>query len=696
MNKFIVTMAIAAIGFSSAAAILPGTPYRLELKDTELCISSNGEGAKLTQQTIGDAAYEQTFVFVEVPEGASAEGYNIKTESGLYIDCTSNAWDIKVKAAADLKKKDNIFIIEEDGDYIKIKCRKNDKYFGKDKTAAGSGIYCDKSGGSTMILKASPIDAASVKAALEESIASAEKLLEDTEEGENEGQYPSAARAALRSAIDNAKSALDGDLDTLTAASSALAKAVAAYKDARVPAVFAEGWYMFRTISKTYENGYLVNGWQANSWESWNVMSTGLLINDSETAGYNKIFHVEKSGSEAEATGYTICDRDGYYMKSNSNNEFVYDEGEQERPSAKKYIFQFEEAGEGQWKIKSTATGGYVGPVDGTDGWSWIHVGTNHKGDKDACIFIAETYIADAMERLQSIISEAETLLSGATEGTEEGDYPATAINALRDAIDAAKAVTDEDDAEDACYDLQEAIEAFKLHQVPEFFAAGTYKMYNLGQDGSIFVTANHANSWETGNKEMTGMILTETEAEENAYNVEFKIEEASDGAAASGYTIADGYGLYLSNAGGKLYWGDNYNGTDLGSIFLINKVEDDVYTITNRETNKYVGPVDGTAGWNWIHVGTTHNGDNKGNLFRFVKIGTVGISSISDNNNVVVEANDGMISVRGAESAIVYRIDGSVLTTATGNADIDVISGLYIVKVVNGNDTKTVKVLVR
>lgn len=54
------------------------------------------------------------------------------------------------------------------------------------------------------------------------------------------------------------------------------------------------------------------------------------------------------------------------------------------------------------------------------------------------------------------------------------------------------------------------------------------------------------------------------------------------------------------------------------------------------------------------------------------------------------------MISVRGAESAIVYRIDGSVLTTATGNADIDVISGLYIVKVVNGNDTKTVKVLVR
>lgn len=169
MNKFIVTMAIAAIGFSSAAAILPGTPYRLELKDTELCISSNGEGAKLTQQAIGDAAYEQTFVFVEVPEGASAEGYNIKTESGLYIDCTSNAWDIKVKAAADLKKKDNIFIIEEDGDYIQIKCRKNDKYFGKDKTAAGSGIYCDKTGGSTMILKASPIDAASVKAALEKA-----------------------------------------------------------------------------------------------------------------------------------------------------------------------------------------------------------------------------------------------------------------------------------------------------------------------------------------------------------------------------------------------------------------------------------------------------------------------------------------------------------------------------------------------
>lgn len=92
---------------------------------------------------------------------------------------------------------------------------------------------------------------------------------------------------------------------------------------------------------------------------------------------------------------------------------------------------------------------------------------------------------------------------------------------------------------------------------------------------------------------------------------------------------------------------------------------------------------------------GCTHNGDNKGNLFRVEKIGDVSVSEVAD-NGINIEVAAGSISVYNAETVNVYRIDGCKVEAARGNAMMEVAAGLYIVKAENAKGVKTVKVLVK
>ena len=77
----------------------------------------------------------------------------------------------------------------------------------------------------------------------------------------------------------------------------------------------------------------------------------------------------------------------------------------------------------------------------------------------------------------------------------------------------------------------------------------------------------------------------------------------------------------------------------------------------------------------------------------------TTGISAVAMDKSVCISGGDGEIEVSGAEGIVsVYSMDGSIVArmTVEGNAEIALPSGLYIVKVSDGKDVTTKKIMVK
>ena len=77
----------------------------------------------------------------------------------------------------------------------------------------------------------------------------------------------------------------------------------------------------------------------------------------------------------------------------------------------------------------------------------------------------------------------------------------------------------------------------------------------------------------------------------------------------------------------------------------------------------------------------------------------TAGVSAVEPGESVYISGGDGEIEVSGAEGIIsVYSMDGSVVAheTVEGDKEIALPSGLYIVKVTDGNVATTKKIMVK
>ncbi|MDE5941503.1 MAG: RICIN domain-containing protein [Muribaculaceae bacterium] len=87
----------------------------------------------------------QKITFVNAPDGAKAEGYNITDGNGNYL-VKEGSWNSSWSADADLSLPTAIFQIEEGEGYYLIKCSNTGKYLGTDATENGSQVYTDKTG----------------------------------------------------------------------------------------------------------------------------------------------------------------------------------------------------------------------------------------------------------------------------------------------------------------------------------------------------------------------------------------------------------------------------------------------------------------------------------------------------------------------------------------------------------------------
>ena len=77
----------------------------------------------------------------------------------------------------------------------------------------------------------------------------------------------------------------------------------------------------------------------------------------------------------------------------------------------------------------------------------------------------------------------------------------------------------------------------------------------------------------------------------------------------------------------------------------------------------------------------------------------TSGISAVAMDESVCISSGDGKVEVSGGEGIVsVYSMNGSIVAhmTVEGNAEIALPSGLYIVKVSDGKDTTTKKIMVK
>lgn len=614
LRRVAATVALAT-ALSPQAQITPGEQFMLQLKDSDLYLSASptGDSSEATQQTLGTEGWTQVFTIEEAPSGAQATGYNLKTADGNYI--VRDSWKVLVKpATTTLTSKDAIFTIESDGDYVKFKNAGTGKYIGKDNQGAGQKVYSDKSGNSTCLFSVVGMTADFYRTALQSAIDDAQALLASTTAGTEPGQYSADRRAELEQSVTDATAALTGDIDTIKAAQTALAAAVAAYKASKIPAVFQEGYYRFQSVA--LPGAYLANGWHANSWESWNVESTALLLNLDEAGEYNLKFYVKRTVSESAATGYTIQDNAGHYLY-NAGGKLLYSEDDAtvDHLSADA-VFIFEDAGD-SFRIKSVATGKYVGPNDDTKGWSWIHIGTKHSGKENGNLFAPEFLGESTLNMLDKQIAAAEALLADTQEGTEPGQYSAAARTALAEAIAAAKEARtgSEDEMIAAVAMITEAIAAYNDAKVPPVFQTGIYRFAFVPIEGTYLSNGWHANSWESWNVLSCGLILDENEP---AYNQEFVVSRTPDDAEAQGYTIRDKDGHYLYNDNGALLYSeeDTIDPLSLHCIYVF-EFDGDNVRIKSAATGKYVGPIDDTAGWTWIHLGTKHSGKANGNLFR-------------------------------------------------------------------------------
>ena len=87
------------------------------------------------------------------------------------------------------------------------------------------------------------------------------------------------------------------------------------------------------------------------------------------------------------------------------------------------------------------------------------------------------------------------------------------------------------------------------------------------------------------------------------------------------------------------------------------------------------------------------------GQFYTIAGDATAGISAVEVDENVRISSGDGEIEVSGVEGIVsVYSMDGSIVAhkMIDGNTEITLPSGLYIVKVSDGKDTTTKKIMVK
>lgn len=121
-----------------------GVKYSL-IHNSGRYLTSGGDNGFVKIFDADEESLAQVFTFVPAPEGAVANGYNLKAEDGTYI-YRVGSWDTKSSSTVDLTTANAIFQVVDYGTFIQVKNMGSGSALGTDATSSGAGVYSNKNG----------------------------------------------------------------------------------------------------------------------------------------------------------------------------------------------------------------------------------------------------------------------------------------------------------------------------------------------------------------------------------------------------------------------------------------------------------------------------------------------------------------------------------------------------------------------
>ena len=134
--------AISKYKLSANAPFQIGKKYNI-VHSSGYYMTTTGGTVKVVTADVDDMG--QVFQFMPVPEGAVAEGYNLRAEDGTYV-YRSGSWDTKASADQDLTVANAIFQVVDQNTYIQFKNMGSGSVLGTDNNNDGSTVYSNKNG----------------------------------------------------------------------------------------------------------------------------------------------------------------------------------------------------------------------------------------------------------------------------------------------------------------------------------------------------------------------------------------------------------------------------------------------------------------------------------------------------------------------------------------------------------------------
>lgn len=314
---------------------------------------------------------------------------------------------------------------------------------------------------------------------LEATIGEAKQLLASTEEGNGKGQYSASVRAALQAAVATAESVLASATEQtrLNEANTALQAAIATYK-ASVNPPFQVGV------------GYNITNVAANI--NLATADGGVKIKTADTADSTQVFYFVPAAS---GESYNIHDANGSYIYKDPNSNWEMKSGADVDLTSKDALFTIVD--KDSYVLIKNANRSYMGTDGTTDGAS-VYDDKNGNSASHRWILTKHTPAA----ALEALIESARKLLAETEVGSEYYQVPQSAADDLTDAISAATAAITPsityEEARAAASTLQAAITTFNnsFNALPDF-ADG--QSYVIRHSSGLALTAT-----ETGNATIT------------------------------------------------------------------------------------------------------------------------------------------------------------------------------------------------
>lgn len=531
----------------------------------------------------GNFSEAQQFKFTKV-EG----GYTIQQVStGDYV-VKVGGWDTKYVADPTEKNVFDIQLVGTGDEYVKFQELSSKGYLGTDQNAVNSGIYSNKPGNDGKhYWRIVEVSDEVVKDYLQTVIATAEGLLNSTVAAGDDvdySHYPQAAYEALSAVLASAKAINDKANATQTEVNEAAAlldTEIENYKGSLILVEWTQESEMIVKIRNVKNPDYLlidagnehdvitVHADSTYDGEYWKIIPLGsntynlqnvLTGLDIKVWAANDVYMGDPDSQKDRAIFNIFKEKDNAYsLRTNTGNGayFILFSGANRKVGAQKGI-------------------------DGSGYWTFEEV--------------AEVPLMRG--KLEKAIASATDFLESTTAGTEGGQYPQEAYDAMRAAIAAAQAVYDDATADQAAIDaavvaLDEALTAYKAtFIIPEFTpkAGAKYRLRNY-RYGTVMAIVNDTLKGEEQTSGMEGEwweIEKNTDGETPVY-----ILKNGNKAVKNDATLAD-----YDSTDADLQWTMHYEGnTANGFAFAIQKGTDGAALVFGSATG--VGTYNHVHSWN-------------------------------------------------------------------------------------------------